>query len=362
MSVRQETPDTRQVTRDGDRTVAVSVHALDARSLRAAFLDLVGRPPYRREIAEWSRRGLDELLEHVLQTGEFWSNWLEEQLYFFLLVDAFRPRSERVLATPADMAQGRVGVREALLRIALCPSFDRRNPGPDTFVTVVMEQLLGTTVQKRARELDIGKSVYDGAPGRFLGRMGDSQADVVKIAIEGRQALRYFLEREHARILRSEPESKDLSRWTRELEADDRGYAKILGEGFLSQAYARRLETFAPLPSRAYVRALFVDLTDALPGEDEQQRLCNALDGLADAGPLRAVIARLVIDSDEVPKLERAAIEDPTRWVGELFERLLGRAASTDELKAFVSAFHDESCTPATVVYAIVSHPEYPTW
>jgi hypothetical protein len=52
-------------------------------------------------------------------------------------------------------------------------------------------------------------------------------------------------------------------------------------------------------------------------------------------------------------------VRDPTAWVAGLFERLLGRAASEAELAAFVSAFHDPACKPGTVVYAIVSHPEY---
>ena len=130
----------------------------------------------------------------------------------------------------------------------------------------------------------------------------------------------------------------------------------------MSEAYDRRLETYAPLSNRSYVRALFVDLTDALPDEGEQRQLRNALDGLADAGPLRAVIARLVIDSGRVPMPAREDIEDPTKWVSGLFERFLGRAASDEELKAFVSALHDQDCKPSTVVYAIVSHPEYQTW
>ena len=69
----------------------------------------------------------------------FWRAWLEEQLYYFLLVDNFRPTSQRVLDAPGDLSKGKIGAREALHRIVLSASFDRRNPGPDTFVTVVME-------------------------------------------------------------------------------------------------------------------------------------------------------------------------------------------------------------------------------
>jgi hypothetical protein len=67
----------------------------------------------------------------------------------------------------------------------------------------------------------------------------------------------------------------------------------------------------------------------------------------------------LLIDSGKVPLPERDEIEDPTSWVADLFLRLLGREASQEELRVFVTAFHDPACRPSTVVYALVSHPEY---
>ena len=131
---------------------------------------------------------------------------------------------------------------------------------------------------------------------------------------------------------------------------------------YLSEDYETRLEVRENQPNRIYVRALFVDLMDRLPDPDEIQRMRNALDGLADAGPLRSVLARLLIDSGQAKLPAKNEIGDPTRWIGGLFERFLGRAATEDELKSFVSAFHAPECQPSTVVYAIISHPEYQTW
>src|SRR5205814_8795338 len=119
--------------------------------------------------------------EAITSTREFWDRWLEEQLYYFLLVSNFRPRSERVLAIPADIAAHKLDVREAIHLIALSSNFDQRNPGADTFVTVVMEQLAGLEVQKNPRHLEIGKKIYDGGDGVFLGTPGKCQADTVKI-------------------------------------------------------------------------------------------------------------------------------------------------------------------------------------
>ena len=141
-----------------------------------------------------------------------------------------------------------------------------------------------------------------------------------------------------------------------------RSWAGLLREWMLSAAYEERLRRRAAQPNRIFVRSLFVDLVDRLPAAEEADRMRNALDGLADAGPLRSVLARLMIDSGQVPLPEKKDIEDPTAWVAGLFERLLGRRADEDELRVFVETFHDPDCLPSTVLYALVSHPEYQTW
>ena len=302
-----------------------------------------------------------ELLDRYLGSASFWRSWLEDELYYFLLIDNHRPPAERVESITDDLVAGRLDARGALHRIAISPSFDRRNPGPDTFVTVVMEQLLGSTVQKQPRELEIGKRIYDGGKGRFLGRTGSSQADVVRIAIEDERALRHFLSRQYRSLLRREPESREIAGWARELEAG-RSYVEVVRHWMLSDAYEERLRTFDSLSNRTFVNALYVDLMDRLPARDEARRMRNALDGLADAGPLRSVLARLVLDSGAARVPAREEIQDPTQWIRGLFERLLGRAPGAEELAAFVSAYHDPACRPETVLYAIVSHPEYSKW
>jgi len=339
-----------------------SARALDARRLRTLHLELLGRPPLAAERAEWHGRTNVELLDALLGSRSFWANWLEEQLYYFLLIDNFRPTSERVRRIPDDLAAGTLGVRDALHRVAISASFDRRNPGPDTFVTVVMEQLLGATVQKERRELEIGKRVYDGGSGVFLGESGSSQADVVRIAIESRAALEHYLAREHQRVLRKAPPARELAAWVRALERGELEYVELLRTWLLSEAYEARLAERAPLSNRAFVRALFVDLVGREPDPGEARRLRNAMDGLADAAPLRSVMARLLIDSGSAPLPEKQELTNPTEWIVGLFERLLGRAPSGEELTTFTAAFQDPACRPATVLYAIVSHPEYPTW
>src|SRR5690349_8370761 len=108
---------------------------VDPRALRALALDLLGRPPLEAEWQRWRKLARGQLLDELLAGPEFWSHWFEEQLYYFLLVNNFRPAQERLAAIPRDLAEQRLDAREAIHRIALSASFDQRNPGADTFVT-----------------------------------------------------------------------------------------------------------------------------------------------------------------------------------------------------------------------------------
>ena len=341
---------------------ALPARALDDGALRAVYLDLVGRPPFASEREAWLGRARHELLETLVGSEAHWQHWFDEQLYYFMLIDNFRPASARAAAIPEDLTQGRLNVREAIHRIALSPSFELRNPGADTFVTVVLEQLDGVKVQAQPRVLEIGKVLYDGGSGVFLGRTGDSQADVVRIAMEDQRFGRTFIERESQRLLRRPPPARQMAGWARAFDKQPAIYADLVEEWMLSEAYDERLAQPAPMPNRLFVPALFVDLMGRPPEAGEERRMRTALDGLADPGPLRAVLARLLIDSGQVSLPEKNEIRDPTAWIADLFLRLLGRPASGAELKTFVTAFHDPECRPSTVLYAIVSHPEYPSY
>jgi hypothetical protein len=341
------------------QSVAVPARPLDPASLRALFLDLLGRPPHEDERERWSGRPRHELADALLGSEEFWGWWLEEQLYYFFLIDNFRPEGERVAAIPSALARAELDVREAIHRIALSPSFDQRNPGADTYVTVVMEQFNGIEVQKSARELEVGKRIYDGAAGTFLGKNAASQSDLLRVAIEHRSFAETFLEREHRRLVRGAPEPRAFADWVRRFQREPSEYASVVREWLLSPAWDERVAHEVPMPNRLFVRALFVDLLGRTPDPDEARRIRSALDGLADPGPLRSVLARLVVDSGSVELPERDAIEDPTRWIAELFRRHLGREASELELKEFVGAFHDPACRPETVLVAIVTGAEY---
>ena len=323
------------------------------------YLDLVGRPPFPAERELWLGRGRHELLDELLASEAFWRHWYEEQLYYFFLIDNFRPESERLLALPTDLAEGRLDVRDAVHRIALSSSFDLRNPGADTFVTVVLEQLDGVQVQAHPRVLEIGKALYDGESGNFLGKTGSTQSDVVRIAVEDKRFERQLVGREHLRWLGTELEPSQLADDARTLRKSPRAFPALVKRWFLSPAYDARLVRRRKLENRHFVSAIWVDLLRREPTDSEARRVRGALDGLSDPLPLRSVLARTMLESGQVELPAKASIEDPTAWVADLFRRLLGREASRDELKAFVGAFYDPACRPETVLHALVSHPEY---
>ena len=347
---------------EGGRTRAAPGRALDHGALRSVYLDLLGRPPFLAEQERWLGKGRHELVEELVGSEEHWSAWTSQQLFHFLLIDNFAPRSERIRELPANLAAGSLDAREAIHRICLSSSFELRNPGADTFVTVVMEQLVGMKVQANVRELEIGKKIYDGGEGLFLGKTGKSQSDVVRIAIESKQFSREFVKREYTRIVRGEPGRKELAGWVREFHRDPITYTELVKEWALSEEYESRLASRVDIPNRLFVRMLFVDLLDRMPTPEEEEPLREALDGLSDSGPLRSIVARLLLDSDLVALPERARIPDRSAWIEALFRRLMGREPTDDERTAFTEAFDDPSCRTETVYYAIISHPDYQSY
>jgi hypothetical protein len=342
-----------------DAPAAAQTRVLDARALRSLSMDLLGRPPFRAEAAKWIGKPQGELLDAWLGAREFWDHWFEEQLYYFLLVNNFRPQADRIQAIPADLEARKLDVREAIHLVALSSNFDQRNPGADTFVTVVLEQLDGMEVQKNTRELDIGKKVYDGKDGVFLGVPGRSQADVVRIAVENKSFAKHFVGREHERVVHRKIDAKEWAASAAELHKDPAAYPIIVRRWLESDAYRARLDARVSAPNRLYVRALFVDLFDRMPTKEESEPMREALDGLSDPTPLRAILVRMLLDSGQVPIEKREAITDPAQWVNDLFARLLGRAPTETERATFTAALQEPDCRPQTLLCALLSSAEY---
>jgi len=329
---------------------------------RLLFQDLLGRPPLPEEREGLAGASLEDVARALIGTAPFWRHWVEEQLYYFFLVDGFRPPDEELELLVNELRERRIGTVQALHRICLLASFDRRNPGPDTFVTVVMEQVVGDEVQRNQRELAIGKKVYDGAPGTFYGAKGSSQADVVQIAIGLDKSLRHYLARAYGSLLRAEPSAKDLASWARRLAGEPKGYPELVAEWLQTPPYDQRLASRVAMPNRLFVQTLFVDLFQRLPSASECQQLRAALDGMADSSPLRSLLSRLLIDSKGCVLSERSDGDEASAWVRDRFLLLLGREPTREETEAYVGALEREDCRPQSILQAMVTSVEYQTW
>ncbi len=102
---------------------------------------------------------------------------------------------------PVDKVSKRM---TAIVEIMMSTGFTLRNPGNDTFVTVVLEQGLGLRVQDRKNvpTLEAGKKIYDGYKVRLLRQKGNSQSDIIKIVSGQRDFTKFLLNRYHKRTMR----------------------------------------------------------------------------------------------------------------------------------------------------------------
>lgn len=329
------------------------------RHVRALYLDTLGRTPDgdELELAMSSRPSM--LLRLLCGSIGFWQHWYEEQLYYFLLLDNFRPHDpgpgQRL---PDLLAAGEISALEAVRATVLSSAFHRANPGNDTFVSVVFEQLLGMTVQREPALLEAGKRMYDGHRASLWGQSGKSQSDVVTITCDQPDFAERFLDREYSRLLGRAPARGELRRWTAELRAAPGDFPQLVIEWLLSPEYSDRLQRLRRKSNRQFLQGLFVDLTHRPPDDETLERCRRALSAVADAGPLRSVIARVLLGGEHIdlPGRDDLPVQD---LVVHVFQRFLGRQPGPNELETFITIFEQCECETDTLVRAVTTHWEY---
>jgi hypothetical protein len=126
-----------------------------------------------------------------------------------------------------------------------------------------------------------------------------------------------------------------------------------------SSAYQERTKRREPMDNRLFVRALIVDGCQREATSEEYSRMRSALDGLSDPLPLRAVLARLLLDSDQAVWEKRQAAAP---LVQELFLRFLGREPGAAEAATFGAALSSPQGSQRLLAFALVSHPEYQSY
>lgn len=327
--------------------------------LRRLTLDVLGRTPSQAEVSSYLDAPVGVVVPRLVMSLEAMQVFVEEELFYFLLLDNFRPKTESIVALPKRLAEGKATAHDALTEILLSTGFSLRNPGNDTFVTVVLEQCLGMTVQdaKNKPALVAGKQLYDGKKGRFLGQEGESQADVVRIVVGHEGFTRCLLDRHHKRLFATPLGDADKEAVAR-VHADRRGFFPLLTEWLASETYESGLAQKRAKSDHQFIRGLYMDLLGRTPAYDELRNMRNALQAMAEPAPLRAVVAKVILDSEKakVPQLEAGKVQE---FVAECFVRYLGRAPGQSEGPAFVRALQEGAVTPVHVVRALVGSVEY---
>ena len=330
------------------------------RLVRRLFLDLLWRTPRLAEIEQWYTTSHEEMVDALLVREEVWDAWYERQLYYFLLLDRFRPKEGRLASLPGRLAKKQVSIPMALQEIVRSQYFNARNPGNDTFVTVVLEQCLGMVVQERKgkRVLDAGKKMYDGYKTKLFREKGNSQADFVRIVFAQEQFASHLLKRMWKDLHGTEIDKKVLKAAVARAAADPKAYRALMAEWLKGEAYAGSVATARKKQEIPYVRSLFVDILDRTPTYDELRNVRNAFLSLADPTPIRLVMGRVLMESGQ-SQLPAGAME-AERFVTEQFIRLLARQPVPREKTAFVNALkNDPAVTPRIVLWTLISSAEY---
>lgn len=328
------------------------------REIRALYLDLLGRTPTAIERFVAAALPRERLIEQLVSSLEFEENVYQLELYYYLLLDNFHPRTPSLEALPSRLRNGETDWRDATREIVISQYFNARNPGNDTFVTVILEQLLGITVQEEPKLLEAGKRMYDGYRTRVFGASGASQSDLVGIVLAQPAFAARFVARHYERWFGAPPRAADLEAWADRFRSDPRVYRELVREWFTGESYRQVLAAPRAKSDFMWIRGIFVDLLGRKPTFEEFRNFRNAVQALADSRPLRSVLAKVILDSGQVPLPDAKGL-DARAFVTEWFDRLLGRAPSEVELAAFAAAITESSLPPTAALQAILASAEY---
>lgn len=328
------------------------------RFLRRACLDILQRTPTPAEARTFVGAPVSMVVGRLMRSREAMEVWFEEELYYFLLLDNFRPKAELIDKVTTRLHEQKMSARDAIAEILLSTGFSLRNPGNDTFVSVVLEQCLGLTVQAREnqRTLEAGKEMYDGRKAKVLGQHGSSQADFVRIVLEHEDFARHLVARHQSRLFGGD---RELEHFTApRVHEDPSAFFVGMGESIASDHYREALATKKPLNDRQFIRSLYMDLLGERPSYEQMRNMRNAMMSMADSTPIRAVMAKMILDSGqaELPELVQGGEKD---FVTRCFERYLGRPPGQEELPAFVEQARQPDCTAGHIVRALVGSTEY---
>ncbi|MEK7469045.1 MAG: FHA domain-containing protein [Planctomycetota bacterium] len=326
----------------------------ELRYTRDVHFDLLGRSPTEDDVQRAAAETRAGTVDRLLRSVECFETWYEEEVYYFLLLDNFRPATDRMVSIPKKLSAGAMTIPDAIHEIVICQYFNHRNPGNDTYVTVILEQLLGMVVQDQPMLLKVGKQMYDGYEGKLFGETGRNQADLVSIVMKQKRFHELVLERLHKRIAGAAIRPNVLANNVERVVADPKAFHEVMKEWMLDDAYIARASKLRKKSDHQFIRGLYTDLLGRRATYDEFRLFRNALQALADPTPIRSVLAKVMVDSEQV---KAGKVGDSGQWVKDLYARMLGRMPNEKELAVFAPVVKDGK--PKLAIQAIVDSEEY---
>ena len=127
----------------------------------------------------------------------------------------------------------------------------------------------------------------------------------------------------------------------------------------LSSKAWRARTLLRPKDPLTFVRSLFIDLLERRPTDRELAAWMHAIHQMPGTRAPFSVLARVLIDSGEVPLPLLVQIRDGPRWLRDRFLRYLGRPPTTAEMQAYGQALLDPAGGIPMVLHALVSGVEY---
>lgn len=325
--------------------------------VKEVFLDLFQRSPSQAELLYAAGLDRKQLIDFMFNSYEYHDRWYTDQLYYLFLLRRFDPRAPWMLQLPSHLHNGRMTQLDTIKALATCQFYHFRNLGPDNYVNVTFEQLLGRLPEKE--ELETGKRMYDGNVQTLFGIEGTSQYEVADILMTQSDAYRHYIQRMYKRYFTDEIESEALDRWVKRCVENPRELIEIQKAWLVSAKYQNGISRLRPKSDIQFIRTLYMDLLGREPTQEEFDFVQNAIQAFADPIPLRSVIVKIILDSGAVSFPDKSDLQNSEVWVIDLYLRFLSRQPAGTEIRACLDALARPDCNTKTVVQAILSSLEY---
>jgi len=327
------------------------------RRVRRLYLDVFGRGPTPIEAIAENGNGIKLLANTILLRAESGRAWFQELAARYGLISDYRPASDEALALPLRIPSEITPPAVAEAVLIRDPSFLRRHPPG----RALAHALIGLGLDRNPTDAEVNAAIELAnereveMPG--LGRVVSSR-DWITQVLNSPAFARAAVRRRLARFLDSGDAESRSGAALAAIGAGGGAWRKLLEEILISEAYLGR-KRLRPKDDLTFVRSLFFDLLERKPTDRELAASLYAVGQMPGRGAPLAALAKVMIDSGDVPIPLLVHIKDAPLWIKDRFLRYLGRPPTAAELKAYGEALLHPSGGPWLVLQALLTTPEY---